>query len=57
MRQDPAHLEAPETAPSLIDQQHTHERRDCRAASAAVRQTLRSTAVQNVRQRLPLVGE
>jgi hypothetical protein len=57
MRQDAAHLESSEIAPSLIDQHEAHKRCNCRAASAAVRQTLGRAAVEDVRQWLPLLRE
>jgi len=57
VRQHPAYLEAPEIAPPLIDQHGAHWHRDWRAASAAVRQSLGRTALENVRQRLSLIGE
>jgi hypothetical protein len=57
MRQDAAYLESPQTASSLIDQHHARKPRAGGAASAAIGQTLGRTAVEGVREWLPLIGE
>src|SRR5215469_10645316 len=55
MRQDAAHLESPQTAPSLINQNHARKPRACGAVSTAVRQTLGWATMEDVREWLPLI--